>query len=139
MLARPRKRHPSALRGSVGRHPSRSRERVSLELEELRGLVDEVGRFYVRDRALDRAQRAMTRPSPRAANRRSKTCAPISKRSGGISPASRTRREAHLQRVEARLKRVSQEQFNLTAERGVAARRVEATRSVLSRLPGRRT
>jgi len=41
---------------------------------------------------------------------------------------------AHLLDVERRLARASQVQFNLTAERGVAARRVEITQGVLSKL-----
>jgi len=41
---------------------------------------------------------------------------------------------AHLSDVERRLARASQVQFNLTAERGVAARRVEITQGVLSKL-----
>jgi hypothetical protein len=36
--------------------------------------------------------------------------------------------------VDRRLAKVSQLQFNLTAERGVAARRVEVTQGVLARL-----
>jgi hypothetical protein len=40
----------------------------------------------------------------------------------------------HLREVESRLAKVSQLQFNLTAERGVAARRVAATQGVLSRV-----
>ena len=39
---------------------------------------------------------------------------------------------AHLRDLDGRLARVSQLQFNLTAERGVAARRVEVTQGVLA-------
>ena len=41
---------------------------------------------------------------------------------------------AHLADIDKRLARVSQLQFNLTAERGVTARRVEVTQGVLARL-----
>lgn len=41
---------------------------------------------------------------------------------------------AHLEDLDRRLARVSQLQFNLTAERAVAVRRIEGTRSVLSLL-----
>jgi hypothetical protein len=41
---------------------------------------------------------------------------------------------SHLADIDRRLARASQLQFNLTAERGVTARRVEATQGVLSRL-----
>jgi hypothetical protein len=42
--------------------------------------------------------------------------------------------QAHLRDVERRLAKVSQLQFNLTAERGVAAKRVEITQGVLSKV-----
>ena len=38
---------------------------------------------------------------------------------------------AHLRRVDKRLEHVNQVHFNLTAERGAAVRRIEATRGVL--------
>jgi hypothetical protein len=41
---------------------------------------------------------------------------------------------AHLRDLDERLARVSQLQFNLTAERGVAARRAELTQGVLARV-----
>ena len=43
---------------------------------------------------------------------------------------------AHLRDVDRRLERSNQVVFNLTAERGVAVKRIEATQSVLSALAG---
>jgi hypothetical protein len=43
---------------------------------------------------------------------------------------------AHLRDVDRRLEHVNQVHFNLTAERGVAVKRIEATHAVLHRLAG---
>jgi hypothetical protein len=43
---------------------------------------------------------------------------------------------AHLRDVDRRLERVNQIHFNLTAERGVAVKRIEATGSILDALRG---
>lgn len=94
----------------------------------------EVGRFYVRDRALLRAQKkfatvlAARGPLDAAAVR---TYLDAVKR---YFVGFEREAQLHLKDVEARLARVAQLQFNLTAERGVAARRVEATGGVLERL-----
>ena len=42
----------------------------------------------------------------------------------------------HLRDVDKRLEHVNQVHFNLTAERGVAVKRIEATQSVLKELQG---
>jgi hypothetical protein len=98
----------------------------------LRVLVEEVGRFYVRDRDLTRAQKKMEQTlaggaEPSESERRAYVSAVRRYFSGFEREA-----QSHLRAVDARLKRINQEQFNLTAERGVAARRVEATQHVLS-------
>ena len=100
----------------------------------LAALVDEVGRFYIRDRRMRRAQDEIAR---------------LLARGGGVDEAAAAaylravrryfgdfEREArrHLGRVERRLAHVAQVQFNLTAECGVAARRVEVTQGVLARV-----
>ncbi len=107
---------------------------MTLEGADLRALVDEVGRFYVRDRELTREQKKMSEllargesPSPAAVRSYAEA---VRRYFTGFEREARS----HLQSVEARLKRVSQEQYNLTAERGVASRRIEATRLVLTRL-----
>lgn len=104
------------------------------DLDRLRTLVRTVAEFYVRDRALARAQKgiesALAAGEPDAAAIR-----------GYVSEVRRYftafEREAtaQLKHVDRELERLYTRQFNLTAERGVAARRVEATQGVLSSLP----
>ena len=107
--------------------PAASRER-------LERLVAQVDGFYVRDRRLRRAQAEMTALLASGAE-----IPPA----GAAAYLSAVRRyfegfereaRAHVREVEKRLARVSQVQFNLTAECGVAARRVEITQGVLSQL-----
>jgi hypothetical protein len=101
--------------------------------ERLRGLVATVGAFYVRDRALERAQqdieRALAADELDAAAVRVYLAAVERYFSGFAREA-----QAQLKYVDRELERLYQRQFNLTAERGVAARRVEATQGVLSTL-----
>jgi alpha-ketoglutarate-dependent taurine dioxygenase len=107
---------------------------VPLEREGLRALAEEVGRFHVRDRKLGRAQARMAEllaaggavPDAEAAA----YLAEVLRYFRGFEREAR----AHLRDLERRLARVSQVQFNLTAERGVAIRRVEATQGVLARI-----
>jgi len=103
------------------------------DLERLRALVATVGAFYVRDRALERAQREIERAlaagEPAAVDVRAYLAAVKRYFSGFHSEAN-----AQLRYVDRELERLYQRQFNLTAERAVAARRVEATQGVLSSL-----
>ncbi len=104
------------------------------ERRRFAALVADVGRFYITDRRMRRAQAAAgaARASP----------APLPPRHVRTYRQAVARyfekfeREAraHLGDLDRRLSRVSQLQYNLTAERGVAVRRVEATQGVLSRL-----
>jgi hypothetical protein len=102
--------------------------------EALQRLVDEVAGYYVRDRALLRAQREMhallARGDPLPASAVDKYLRSVRRYFAGFEREAR----AHLRDIERRLAHVSQVQFNLTAERGVAARRVEMTQGVLSKL-----
>ncbi len=101
--------------------------------ERLRGLVAMVGAFYIRDRELERAQkeieRALAAGEPDAAGVRSYLAAVERYFSAFAREA-----QAQLKHVDRELERLYQRQFNLTAERGVAARRVEVTQGVLSSL-----
>jgi methylphosphotriester-DNA--protein-cysteine methyltransferase len=103
------------------------------DLERLRGLVATVGAFYVRDRALGRAQAAMERAlaagGPDEAGVRAYVAA-VERYFAGFHREA----QAQLRYVDRELERLYQRQFNLTAERAVAARRVEATQGVLSTL-----
>lgn len=96
-------------------------------------LVTRIGAFHVTDRAMKRAQHAMeaavasgsvdetTRITYFAAARRYFE---------GFNGEAR----AHLRDVDRRLEHVNQVHFNLTAERGVAVKRIEATQAVLQAL-----
>ncbi len=102
--------------------------------DRLQALVATVGAFHVRDRALERAQREIERAlaagtTPDAAAVRGYLAA-VEHYFAGFHREAR----AQLNYVDRELERLYQRQFNLTAERGVAARRVEATQGVLSSL-----
>jgi hypothetical protein len=101
--------------------------------EALRRFVQRVGAFHVTDRAMRSAQSAIQ--------------AVLANGSAGerdvASYAQAVRRyfagferEAHaqLRDVDKRLENVNQVHFNLTAERGVVVKRIEATQSVLNDL-----
>jgi len=101
--------------------------------ERLEALATEIGRFYVRDKALRRAQAALERalaegePPPSVVEAYLKAAR---KYFAGFAREA----QGHLADVERRLARASQLQYNLAAERGVAARRIEATQGVLARV-----
>ncbi len=89
----------------------------------------------MRDRALLRAQAAFATALASGAALDVEAARGIpARRRCGISNGFDREARAHLRNVEARLADVSQVQFNLTAERGVAERRVEATQGVLARV-----
>ncbi len=105
-----------------------------VDIRALETLVGEVSRFYIRDRKMRRAHDAMT------ARLEKKTVvserfvaaylATVETYFGGFEREAR----AHLADVDRRLARVSQLQYNLVAERGVTAKRVEVTQGVLARI-----
>lgn len=101
------------------------------DLVRLRALIATVGEFYVRDRALTVAQktieRAVAAGEPDAASVAAYLAA-VDRYFRGFEREAR----AQLAFVDRELERLYQRQFNLTAERSVAARRVEATQGVLS-------
>jgi hypothetical protein len=97
-------------------------------------LVAQVDRFHITDRSMRRAQTSMSdalarleTPRPREVRTYLRA---VERYFSGFAREARS----HLADIDRRLGRVSQLQFNLSAERGVAARRVEATQGVLSRL-----
>ena len=107
---------------------------VALDRETLARLVAEIDGFYVRDKNLRRAQEkmkdALVRPGEvEPALARSYLRALRAYFTGFASEA-----RARLEDVENRLARASQLQFNLTAERGVAAERAVLTQGVLARI-----
>ena len=100
-------------------------------LPDLRALVATVGAFYVRDRSLTAAQKQIERVlaagEPDAASVRAYLTA-VERYFRGFHREAK----AQLAHVDRELERLYQVQFNLTAERGVAARRVEVTQGVLA-------
>ena len=93
-------------------------------------MVAAVGAFHLTDRAMRAAQDAMTRAlaagEPDAAAVRSY----VSAVRRYFEPYEREA-QGQLRHVDRELERLYQLQFNLTAERGVVAKRVEAVRGVL--------
>jgi hypothetical protein len=107
---------------------------VPLDRQTLARLVAEIDGFYVRDKAMLRAQKRMTEAlssageiDPALARSYLKT---LRAYFVGFDREARIR----LADVERRLARASQLQFNLTAERGVAAERASLTQGVLARI-----
>ncbi len=98
-------------------------------------LVARVGAFHITQRAMSRAQRAMEQAIQNG------TIDPAM-RAGYLNAVGRYFAEfdaearAHLRDVDRRLERANQVHFNLTAERGVAVKRIEATGSILEALRG---
>jgi hypothetical protein len=107
---------------------------VPLDRETLARLVAEIDGFYVRDRALARVQGKMS-----AALGRGGEIDPALARSylealNRYFTGFAREAKARLADVERRLASVGQLQYNLTAERGVAAERAELTQGVLQRI-----
>jgi hypothetical protein len=106
---------------------------MPVDRQQLEALVAEIGRFYVREKTMRRAQETIRRalaegePSPGAVSAYLKAARTYF---AGFAREA----HAHLADVDRRLARVSQLQYNLTAERGVTARRIEATQGVLARV-----
>jgi len=99
----------------------------------LRALVEAVGAFAIRDRKLEALQARMAEalasgePAPADADR---YLAEVRRYFTRFSAEAR----GHLKAVDRELETLYQRQYNLTAERGVAAKRIEITQGVLSAL-----
>jgi hypothetical protein len=101
------------------------------DVQRLRAVVAAVGGFYIRDRAMNREQKKIERLLAAGSPSDAEAHAYLSAARKYFSGFEREAR-AHLHHVDRELEKVYQVQFNLTAERGVAQRRVEATQGVLS-------
>jgi hypothetical protein len=98
--------------------------------DRLRTLAERIGAFHITDRAMKRAQSVMEsslREGDVADETRSSYLAAARRYFGAFATEAR----AHLRDVDRRLEQANQVTFNLTAERGVAVKRIEATQSVL--------
>jgi hypothetical protein len=102
---------------------------------ELRDLVARVGAFHITDGAMVRAQRAVEAALEKGAidaGARHAYRTAVRRYFEGFDREAR----AHLRDVDRRLEHTNQVVFNLTAERAVAVKRIEATQSVLNALAG---
>jgi len=103
--------------------------------EELRKLVERVGAFHITDKAMLSAQRAMEQriDSPTIdAGAQEQYLKTVRNYFEGFEREARV----HLHDVDKRLEHANQVVFNLTAERGVAVKRIEATRGILETISG---
>jgi hypothetical protein len=96
-------------------------------------LAVHVGAFHITDRAMTRAQREIERAIQAGGvdqRARDAYVAAVRHYFEGFGREAR----AHLRDVDRRLVNLNQVQFNLTAERAVAVKRIEATDAVLHEL-----
>jgi hypothetical protein len=103
---------------------------MPVDEESIRALVERVAAFYVTDKTMLTAQRAIegalvTNSVDERAARAYLNA--VKRYFGGFENQAR----AQLRDVDKRLEHGNQVVFNLTAERGVAVKRIEATRAVL--------
>ena len=96
-------------------------------------LVQRVGAFHITQRGMQRAQAAIESAIAREEvdeTLRTSYLGEVRRYFSGFDSEART----HLRDVDRRLEQVNQIQFNLTAERGVAVKRIEATSAILTEL-----
>jgi hypothetical protein len=99
----------------------------------LSDLAARVGAFHLTDRSMKAAQRAIEAALQRGAVDEPARLAYYDAVRRYFGPFDREAR-AHLRDVDHRLEHVNQVQFNLTAERAVAVKRIEGTQAVLDAL-----
>jgi hypothetical protein len=104
-----------------------------LDEARFRALVAHVGEFYITDRAMKSAQKkieaALAQGVP-ADEARQEYLGAVRRYFTGFANEAR----GQLRDVDKRLDQVNQVHFNLTAERGVVVRRIEATQTVLEEI-----
>ena len=100
---------------------------------EFRALVSRVGQFYITDRAMKRAQKKIEATLAAGIPAEGDVDEYLAATRRYFSAFEREARR-HLRSVDKRLEHANQVHFNLTAERGVAVRRIEATQAVLQDL-----
>ncbi len=101
--------------------------------ERFAALVGRVGAFHITDRAMKQAQASIVSAlqSGKVGEReRIAYLDAVRRYFGGFEREARS----HLRDVDRRLENVNQMHFNLSAERGVAVKRIEETGAVLSQL-----
>lgn len=98
--------------------------------DRLRTLAARIGAFHITDRAMKRAQSVMEH-SLRSGDVAEETCVAYLAAAQRYFEEFANEARANLRDVDQRLEQANQVTFNLTAERGVAVKRIEATQSVL--------
>lgn len=101
--------------------------------DALVALAAHVGGFHITDRAMRRAQdtiRAALDAGTADVAARARYLTAVRRYFGAFAREA----EGHLRDVDRRLVQLNQVQFNLTAERGVAVKRIEATQTILHEL-----
>jgi hypothetical protein len=101
--------------------------------ERFEALVKHVGEFHITDKAMSKAQAdasAALKNGSLDEAARSRYLDAVRQYFAGFEKEART----HLRDVDRRLEHANQVQFNLTAERGVAVKRIEATQNVLAEI-----
>ncbi len=101
--------------------------------DRVAALVAQVGNFHITDRAMRKAQdaaQAVLAAGSFDERQRADYCSAVRRYFTSFEREAR----GHLRDVDRRLEQLNQVQFNLTAERGVAVKRIEATRAVLDEL-----
>jgi hypothetical protein len=101
-------------------------------------LTAQIGAFHITEPAMRRAQQRIEAAIARADVDADEMRAYLTAARRYFSSFDREAR-AHLRDVDRRLTRANQVVFNLTAERGVAVKRIEATTAVLRALPSTET
>jgi flavin-dependent dehydrogenase len=99
----------------------------------LADLVKRVGSFHITHRAMKRAQAAVETAIEKGEIDDATRSAYLDEVRRYFESFDREARD-HLRDVDRRLERANQVHFNLTAERGVAVKRIEATSSILETL-----
>lgn len=99
--------------------------------ESFQALVARVAEFHITDRAMKAAQQEAEAAVARGAVDESVRRRYLDALKRYFEPFEREAR-AHLRDVDRRLENANQVVFNLTAERGVAVKRIEATQGILA-------
>lgn len=101
--------------------------------DAFRAFVAHIGEFYVTDKAMKSAQ-ARIESLLAAGEADPRECDAYLARVRTYFTGFEREARSHLRTVDKRLENINQVHFNLTAERGVAVRRIEATRAVIENL-----
>lgn len=107
---------------------------MPVSAEKVRELAAQVGAFHLRAGAMQRAQRRITALLENGGEPPQRELEAYAAQAKSYFASFEREARGHLKDVEKRLAHIGQLQFNLTAERGVAQRRIEATQGVLSAL-----